>query len=240
MKITRRNLKIIIESFLNESNESPEIMKKKRGKIDYWKKNLGKIFAGDINFHTLLDGPWPVSYRAGFDNRYVEWDSKQDAIDFFKNFKNEFMPDGVVPHLIVLNHMRELPKYHVEGATAAGWKVHLFHTGGGKGLYKGKRKSTLDMDSKTWKSLKNILKNNHSLIHCTHGADRTGATVARFYVDEGEGGFTVDDALKDAYEYKSGGESGFMRNMKFFIENGPPDDITQKSGGKNDTTIYEK
>lgn len=47
--------------------------------------------------------------------------------------------------------------------------------------------------------IKEYLRMGNNFIHCTHGADRTGAVVGRYYVDEGL--MTPEEAIKDSMTY---------------------------------------
>jgi protein tyrosine phosphatase (PTP) superfamily phosphohydrolase (DUF442 family) len=71
-----------------------------------------------------------------------------------------------------------------------------------------------------WEKIKKLFDEGGVMVHCTHGADRSGAIVARYLVE------TQDKPVEDAYEYALG--YGFKtwssnRFLKCFIENGPAD-----------------
>jgi protein tyrosine phosphatase (PTP) superfamily phosphohydrolase (DUF442 family) len=75
-----------------------------------------------------------------------------------------------------------------------------------------------------WEKIKKEFKKGGVLVHCTHGADRSGAVVARYRVEEL--GMPLDEAYDDAlsYGFKTWSSNRFL---KCFIENGPADQCYQ-------------
>jgi len=167
---------------------------------DSWKDRLGTETARGINFHKLKDNK--NNYRAGIKGIHTN-----PTVDFFKELKSEY---GIT-NVITLNG-DTVGKLASENAKKAGLNI----------MY-----APSNDDNKTlrigggynFNDIKKQFGKGNTLIHCTHGADRTGGTIGRYYVDSEL--MSVEDALKDAYTYKSGGKSGFMAPMKRFIEIGP-------------------
>ncbi|MDB2481748.1 tyrosine-protein phosphatase [bacterium] len=50
-----------------------------------------------------------------------------------------------------------------------------------------------------WEKIKNLLRQGNTLVHCQHGADRTGAVLARWEVEEGNK--TPEQAYNDSLKY---------------------------------------
>jgi protein-tyrosine phosphatase len=67
-----------------------------------------------------------------------------------------------------------------------------------------------------FEQIKAILRKGNTLVHCTHGADRTGAIIGRYYVEEGI--MSVDAAFADMLRYKSGSPYSSVAN---FVRYGP-------------------
>jgi protein tyrosine/serine phosphatase len=79
-----------------------------------------------------------------------------------------------------------------------------------------------------FEKIKALLKEGSNLIHCTHGADRTGSVVGKYYMDEL--GWTAEQAGADAkkhggHKYKENIE--FITNSKF------------KQGRKDRMKVYD-
>ncbi len=75
-----------------------------------------------------------------------------------------------------------------------------------------------------WEMIKKEFEKGGLLVHCTHGADRSGAVVARYRVEE------LDMPVEEAYDYAlSYGFKTWSSNrfLKCFIENGPADQCYQ-------------
>lgn len=161
-----------------------------------WKGRLGKFTARDINFHKLIKGG-KNNYRSGMKPRHVN-----ASVDFFKSLKKDFKIDTVIT-LNADNSGRSASN----NAKAAGMTVMYAPASdsGGK----------LNIQNYSFNQIVKQLDKGNTLVHCTHGADRTGAVVGRYYARKG---MSVEAALEDAYKYKSGGESGFMAGPKAFIE----------------------
>ena len=65
--------------------------------------------------------------------------------------------------------------------------------------------------------IKSKLKSGNCLIHCTHGADRTGAVIGRYYIDFLK--WDVERAITDAKKYKAAGK--LPASVIRFIKEGP-------------------
>ena len=63
-----------------------------------------------------------------------------------------------------------------------------------------------------WQQIKALLASGNTLIHCRHGADRTGAVVARWKIEEGM--VTPEEAYQEAlsYGFKSEDHPGYSGN----------------------------
>ena len=152
--IFRRKIKI----YNNKTNKTNSIGGKAN---DSWKGRLGEEKARGINFHKLEDGK--NNYRAGI-NKYTN-----PTIDFFKELMDEFG----IRNVISLNG-DGLGPLAVANAKTAGLNVFKNF------IHKDNIKSGPGFDK-----VKNMLsKEGDTLIHCTAGADRTGAYVGRYYMDE--------------------------------------------------------
>ena len=124
--------------------------------------------------------------------------------EFFKSLKRDYGIDTVIT-LNADNNGRRASN----NAKAAGMNVMYAPASDSGG--------SLNIKNYTFDQIEAQLDKGNTLIHCTHGADRTGAVVGRYYVKKG---MSKEDALKDAYRYKSGGKSGFMAGPTAFINKG--------------------
>ena len=70
-----------------------------------------------------------------------------------------------------------------------------------------------------YEQIRAIMRKGNTLVHCTHGADRTGAIIGRYYVDEGI--MSVDEALADMEKYN--GKDYTFESVIDFIKYGPQD-----------------
>ena len=168
------------------------------GVTDSWKGKENKIFAKGINFHKLIEGG-TNNYRSGMKPKHVN-----ATPEFFAGLAKDFGIETV----ITLN-ADNAGKKASEAAESAGLNVMYAPSSDSGG--------SLNIKNYTFDDIAAQLDRGHNLIHCTHGADRTGAIVGRYYVTKG---MSVKDALKDAYKYKSGGESKFMTGPTEFIKSG--------------------
>ena len=189
-----------VKEYAKYFRESLESSKKKpnnsSSSSEDWKGKLGKFTASDINFHKLIKGG-TNNYRSGMKPRHVN-----ASVDFFKSLKKDYNIDTVIT-LNADNSGRSASN----NAKTAGMNVMYAPASdsGGK----------LGIQNYSFDQIVNQLDKGNTLVHCTHGADRTGAVVGRYYAKKG---MSVEEALKNAYKYKSGGESGFMAGPKAFIE----------------------
>lgn len=173
------------------------------GGFDSWKGKENKIFARGINFHRLKSdlpfGGGLNNFRSGIKPKHVN-----ATPEFFRQLSQDFGIDTV----ITLNADNGGKKAS-EAAAAAGLNVMYAPSSDSGG--------SLNMQNYTFEDIVKQLDKGNTLIHCTHGADRTGAVVGRYYVRKG---MSVEDALQDAYKYKSGGKSGFKKGPTEYIRLG--------------------
>ena len=202
------------------------VAQKSSNRKNSWKGKEGIYMASNINFHKLKDRK--NNYRAGINNAKKTRPGYPYSKEFFEGLSEDFGIENV----ITLN--RDHNPGTIKSAKAAGLNTLEAYTGVGVVNVEGKEIETLDMDKDTWNKIYSMLDKGNTLIHCTHGADRTGATVARWYIESGK--MTVDEALRDAYQYKGGGERYFYDSMKRFITHGV-EGGTSKS--KDDETVYD-
>lgn len=172
-----------VDSFKKKANNS-------RSGKDSWKGRLGKETARDINFHKLIKGG-SNNYRSGMKPKHVNANK-----EFFKGLKKDFNIDTV----ITLNSDFG-GKAASDAAKAAGLKVMYAPSSDSGG--------SLDMRNYTFDQIERQLDKGNTLIHCTHGADRTGAVIGRYYIRKG---MAEADALANTYKYKSGGKAGYEKD----------------------------
>ena len=79
----------------------------------------------------------------------------------------------------------------------------------------------------SFEEIKNALRSGNTLIHCTHGADRTGATVGRYYIEDL--GWDVRAAIDNIRRF--GGHK--LPGMKRFLINGPGGTSSPPSSGES-------
>jgi hypothetical protein len=72
------------------------------------------------------------------------------------------------------------------------------------------------LSKRNWQKIKDALNNGNTLVHCTHGADRTGAIIARYYIEEHDK--STSWAFKDAIQF--GGPKSDMYTLKEFVRYG--------------------
>jgi hypothetical protein len=155
---------------------------------------LGTETARGINFHLLADGK--NNYRAGLDSSVTPV-----SVDFFK----ELAADYGIKRIITLNSDgggNSVPDL----ASQAGLESHYFPMGENDWPNRDK-----------FETIKRVLEQGDALIHCTHGADRTGAIVGRYYIEEL--GWDVNRAIEDTKKY--GGHKQQFPNMRKFLITGP-------------------
>lgn len=132
---------------------------------DSWKGRLGTETARGINFHKLEDGK--NNYRAGI-NKHTN-----PTVEFFLELAKPIKDGGYGIKKIITLNGDGLGPTAVTNAEAAGLTVFKNF------INKDNIKSGPGFDK-----VKRMLKNRNTLIHCTAGADRTGAYVGRYYMDE--------------------------------------------------------
>ena len=180
------------------------------------KAGLGSKFSGGSNFHEMYGRN--NNYRSGLDDRKMKTPL---PAQFFKDLKTVHN----IKRVITLN--ADHNPGTVKAARDAGMEVLYVPTG--KGRTPG-GVETLDMDAGEWSQVKAMLDEGDTLIHCTHGADRTGATVGRYYIENEKWDF--DRAFEDAQLYKSG---KFYDSMKRFISHGVEGETSVNPEDKDET-----
>lgn len=162
-----------------------------------WRARLGTETARGINFHKLEDGR--NNYRGALDET-VTIPSKE----FFEELRDDYG----IERVITLN------------ADNGGDKVRNYvRQAGLESVYVPMGES--DPPSReNFDRIKRSLEQGNALIHCTHGADRTGAMVGRYYIEEL--GWDTQRAIDDAKKY--GGHKRDFPRMRKFLELGPEDD----------------
>jgi len=163
----------------------------KKGLTNVINVEPGAQFERKFNFHKIKDGL--NNYRAGLS------DSRLDASpETFKDLNRRY---GITT-VITLNGDEGGNKIpgHVE---AAGLKSIYIPIGSNLG-------------KPDFEKVKAALRNGNTLVHCAHGADRTGGTVGRYYVDEKL--MSVEQAYDDMLLYKSGQP---QKSIARFVREGP-------------------
>lgn len=160
-----------------------------------WAGLLGVYKASGPNFNLMEDGR--NNYRGGIKDKYTK-----PTEEFFRDLKKNYG----IQRVISLSGSKPA-KYAPEIARAAGLEGYYFPMGETSLGKKG-----------TYAQIREILRKGNTLLHCTHGADRTGAMAGRYYVDEGI--MSVDQALADMEKFKSGDP---YEAVVDFIKYGPQD-----------------
>ncbi len=180
---------------LSKGEEASSGDKKKLNK-ESWKGRLGKRIKGGINFHRILDNN--NNYRAGIKNKHTN-----PTVKFWKELSQEYG----IKNVISLN-ADEGGRAAANNAEKAGLTVFKNFIGENS---MGNR-SAFD-------KAKNMLKSGNTLIHCTHGADRTGAYVGRYYMEDF--GWNIEKAKKDTKKYGGHKPGPDYKSARDFLINGP-------------------
>ena len=146
MRLTKKQLKTLVEALLNEDKKEQKS----------WAGLEGKYKARGINFHKLKDGN--NNYRAGIDSR---------KMTISKEFFDQLNKDFGITNVITLN--ADHNPGTVKAAQEAGMNTLEAYTGVGVVIINGKEIKTLDMEQNTWNEIKSMLDAGDTLIHCTHG-----------------------------------------------------------------------
>ena len=166
------------------------------GASSSWKNRLGTETRRGINFHKLEDGK--NNYRAGIKNKHTN-----PTVEFWKELKKEYG----IKNVSSLN-ADSGGKAAANNAEKAGLNVFKNFIGEN------------NMGSRSaFNKAKSMLKQGNTLIHCTHGADRTGAYVGRYYMEEL--GWDLNKALKDTKKYGGHKSGSGYKSARDFLEKGP-------------------
>jgi hypothetical protein len=143
---------------------------------DSWFGRLGTTLGYDINFHKLLDGK--NNYRAAISSEFVDL-----SVGFFKNLEKYYG----IKRVVTLN------------SDGGGADIPAMVTAAGLESIYVPIEETSQPTRDQFEKIVNGLLSGNALIHCTNGADRTGAIVARYYVEEL--GMNPATALEDSNLY---------------------------------------
>ena len=167
------------------------------GGKDSWKGRLGSETRGGINFHKILDGK--NNYRGGIKGKHTN-----PTVDFWKELYEEYK----IKNVIALSGDK-VGKLAANNAEKAGLKVYRNFI----------NENNMGNRSK-FNNAKNILRQGNTLIYCTHGADRTGAYVGRYYMEEL--GWDFNKARSDTRKYGGHKPGSGYKSARDFLEFGPP------------------
>ena len=189
-----------VKEYARYFRESLESSKKKpnnsSSSSEDWSGKLGKFTKRGINFHKILDNK--NNYRAGIKNKHTN-----PTVEFWQKLKNNYK----IKNVISLN-ADEGGRAAANNAVKAGLNVfkNFIHED--------------DMGNKSaFDKAKQMLKDGNTLIHCTHGADRTGAYVGRYYMEEL--GWDFDRAMADTKKYGGHKSAAGYKSARDFLKNGP-------------------
>ena len=157
---------------------------------------VGKVIGRGINLDKLKDGK--NNYRAALGPSQAE--SVGGAASFLERAKR----DLGIKTVITLNSDSGGSK--IAGLAEKAGLDHMFYPMG----------ETDPLSRSKFNAVKKQLSKGDNLIHCTHGADRTGAVVGRYYIEENI--MDVDEAVADTKKY--GGHKARFPQMRSSLENG--------------------
>lgn len=160
--------------------------------VDSWRGRLGTETGRGINFHKLEDGR--NNYRGGLDE-----EKTTASRELFEELKNDYGIRKVVT-LNADDGGRGIPA--------------LVKEAGLESLYVPMGDNDWPSRS-TFEEIKNALRSGNTLVHCSHGADRTGAIVGRYYIEDL--GWDVNATID--HTKRLGGHK--LPGMKKFLINGP-------------------
>ena len=164
--------------------------------LDSFRCRLGKEKGRGINFHKLEDGK--NNYRAGLDD-----EDTVTSPEFFKELKKDYG----IEHVITLNKDSG-GKGVPDKVRAAGLESHVQFMG------HDNLPSRAEFDE-----IKRLLNQGNTLIHCTHGADRTGTTVGRYMIEDH--GWDVNRAVEYTRSFGGHKKGHAYSRLRNFLENGP-------------------
>lgn len=187
-------------------NKKSELSSNTKSGKDSWKGRLGERIKGGINFHKILDNK--NNYRAGIKKKHTN-----PTVDFWKELSEEYE----IKNVISLN-ADQGGRAAANNAVKAGLNVFKNFIG----------EDNMGNRSKFNKA-KEMLKKGNTLIHCTHGADRTGAYVGRYYMEEL--GWDFARAKADTKKYGGHKSADGYKSARDFLEFGPGGGgLTEQSG----------
>lgn len=153
-----------------------------------WKKeDLGKYVGGNINFNLMKDNK--NNYRGALKPKYT-----QLSKEFFESLKT-----FGIQRIITLNDDDEWDGANLPMLITGAGLQHIYNPIGSV------------PSEQEFNEIKKYLKMGNNLVHCTHGADRTGAVVGRYYVDEGI--MSEEEAIADSI--KHGGAKAIAKPQKY-------------------------
>lgn len=156
-----------------------------------WTKgDLGRYTGGGINFHLMKDGK--NNYRAGLKPKYTDL-----SLEFFKSLKDNFG----IKRIISLNGSDEWEGANLPALISEAGMQHVY-------IPMGTVPTRQEFDR-----IKGLLREGSNLVHCTHGADRTGSVVGRYYMEEL--GWPMEKAVEETKRY---GGHKYKANIEFITE----------------------
>lgn len=178
--------------------ESPAIAarseSRRRGsRVTTWKGMLGKERKGGLNFHRLADSR--NNYRGGLNPKHTV-----HSAQLFADMRRDYG----IQRIVTLNADKDGDKLPA-----------LVRAAGLESIYIPSGEKSLPSRSE-FERIKAALRAGNTLVHCAAGADRTGAVVARYYVEEGI--MPVAAAVEDMKRYKSGNPYDTVMD---YVVNGP-------------------
>ena len=183
-----RSFKSKVANYLKKNNSVPLTEKNFKDLVGTYVKrgiNLNKVSQGSNN------------YRAGLGREHVAEFGGLN-VDFFKKLKN----DLGIQTIVTLNADEG-------GSSIPG----LAKSAGLVPIYKPFGEDT-SLSKNDFNEIVEKLDEGNTLVHCTHGADRTGAVIGRYYIEKGV--MNMPQAIADTKKY--GGHK--YESMKKLLLNG--------------------
>jgi len=178
-----------------------------KGGKDSWKGRLGTETRRGINFHKILDNK--NNYRAGIKKKHTD-----PTVEFWKELREEYG----IKNVVALTG-DATGKIAANNAEKAG--LNVFRNFINENNMGGRA---------NFNKAKEMLKSGNTLVYCTHGADRTGAYIGRYYIEEL--GYDFQKALSDTKKYgghKPDKPGANYKSARDFLQFGPGGAITEQS-----------